>query len=103
MSLNKENKTNLSIDENKCKWINIKPHAHRRTYVCIYISIIHIYNDAASIPFPVQNGSSSVQNGNISFQNGNSSIQNGNSSFQNGNSSVQNGKIIISINITNIL
>ena len=38
-----------------------------------------------SIPFPVQNGSSSVQNGN--------------SSFQNGNNSVQNGKIIISINI----
>ena len=44
------------------------------------------------IPFPVQNGSSSVQNGN-------SSVQNGNSSFQNGNSSVQNGKIMISINI----
>ena len=41
------------------------------------------------IPFPVQNGSSSVQNGN--------------SSVQNGNSSVQNGKIIISINIKNIL
>ena len=35
-----------------------------------------------TIPFPVQNGSSSVQNG---------------------NSSVQNGKIIISINIKNIL
>ena len=42
-----------------------------------------------TIPFPVQNG--------------NSSIQNGNSSVQNGNSSVQNGKIIISINIKNIL
>ena len=41
------------------------------------------------MPFPVQNGSSSVQNGN--------------SSFQNGNSSVQNGKIIISINIKDIL
>ena len=38
-----------------------------------------------SIPFPVQNGSSSVQNGN--------------SLFKNRNSSVQNGKIIISINI----
>ena len=38
-----------------------------------------------SIPFPVQNGSSSFQNGN--------------SSFQNGNSSVENGKIIISMNI----
>ena len=36
----------------------------------------------SSIPFPVKNGSSSVQNG---------------------NSSVQNGKIIISINIKNIL
>ena len=35
-----------------------------------------------SIPFPIQNGSSSVQNG---------------------DSSVQNGKIIISINIKNIL
>ena len=42
-----------------------------------------------SIPFPVQNGSSSVQNGN--------------SSFQNGNSSFQNGKNIISINIKDIL
>ena len=42
-----------------------------------------------SIPFPVQNGSSSVQNGN--------------SSVQNGNSLVQNGKIIMSINIKNIL
>ena len=30
-------------------------------------------------------------------------VQNGSSSFQNGNSSVQNGKIIISINIKNIL
>ena len=48
------------------------------------IDIIH-----RSIPFPVQNGSSSVQNGN--------------SSVPNGNSSVQNGKIIISINIKNIL
>ena len=47
-------------------------------------------------PFPVQNGSSLVQNGNSSFQNGSSSVQNG-------NSSVQNGKIIISINIKNIL
>ena len=46
----------------------------------------------AYIPFPVQNGSSSVQNGN-------SSVQNGISSFQSWNSSVQNGKIIISINI----
>ena len=35
-----------------------------------------------TIPFPVQNGSSSVQNGNSSFQNGNSSVQNGNSSVQ---------------------
>ena len=49
-----------------------------------------------TIPFPVQNASSS-------FQNVSSSFQNGNSSFQNGNSSVQNGKIIISINIKNIL
>ena len=30
-------------------------------------------------------------------------LQNGNSSVQNGNSSVQNGKIIISINLRNIL
>ena len=42
-----------------------------------------------STPFPVQNGSSSVQNGS--------------SSVQNGNSSVQNGKVIITINIKNIL
>ena len=61
------------------------------------------YNNKTSIPFPVQNGSSSVQNGNSSVQNGNSSVQNENSSVQNGNSSVQNGKIIISINIKNIL
>ena len=40
---------------------------------------MHTYQ---TIPFPVQNGSSSVQNR---------------------NSSVQNGKIIISINIKNIL
>ena len=46
----------------------------------IWISTPNYY-----IPFPVQNGSSSVQNGN--------------SSVQNGNSSVQNGKIIMSINI----
>ena len=45
-----------------------------------------------NIPFPVQNGSSSVQNVN-------SSVQNGSSSVQNVNSSVQNGKIIISMNI----
>ena len=48
-----------------------------------------VQNVYKTINFPVQNGSSSLQNGN--------------SSFQNGNSSVQNGKIIISINIKNIL
>ena len=63
------------------------------------VSICRSRPISLSIPFSVQNGSSTVQNGNSSFQNGNSSIQNGNSSVQNGNSSVQNGKIIISINI----
>ncbi len=55
----------------------------------VIVSKEWIFSPFNTIPFLVQNGSSSVQNGN--------------SSVQNGKSSVQNGKITISINIKNIL
>ena len=75
----------------KISMASMKSLIHKNTRFPLFSNVVR-----NSIPFPVQNGCSSAQNGN-------SSVQNWNSSVQNGNSSVQNGKIIISINIKNIL
>ena len=70
------NQINISFDS-KVSW-----HSRLGLHNTSTASLQRVKTPPPTIPFPVQNGSSSVQNG---------------------NSSVQNGKIIISKNIKNIL